>query len=361
MNSGFKMRSILNFFLISVFLYLFTNAVHAQLMASVNSIDLGTLDQRLDQVISIPLLNQTDKDIRLMPKSGNNDLFTSVSTQIDRFGTGSLKFRLKNRRLKKINETVYLFSPRYSEPIIFRIKARVVGYQGSKCPEFEVSSMKVKYPQEKDAEIPSFKPIRIYEASVKNRFSVSGTEIVPYGHLVFLVDASVSMQSNRKLGTIKDHIGKIVEALRPGDYLSVVLYNHDSKVQMERVSCKDKSTILEKIRSIKPAGYTNGMVGVQSALELAERNQISGVGNHIILLTDGAFNFGSDAKSIEQMVQGTQLNFSFKFSVFSIESNRTHAEQLRSLSKAGNGRFFNLGSKPLSDHKIDKLLKMQML
>ena len=55
-----------------------------------------------------------------------------------------------------------------------------------------------------------------------------------------------------------------------------------------------KEKIKEEVRKLRPGGLTAGGAGIKSGYKLVNRRKLEGGVNHVIVITDGAFNRSSD-------------------------------------------------------------------
>lgn len=122
-------------------------------------------------------------------------------------------------------------------------------------------------------------------------------EKVPPMNLTYLIDVSGSMYNRNKLPLIKESLIRLLERLRPCDYLAIVTYSDTSVVELESTSCSRKAKMVSAIEKLEANGGTNGGDGLKLAYEQARKNFISGGVNRIILCSDGDFNVGMSDKT----------------------------------------------------------------
>ena len=111
-------------------------------------------------------------------------------------------------------------------------------------------------------------------------------------NLVFLIDASGSMDLPNKLPLLKSGFRLLVKNLRDNDTVSIVTYGNTISVLMEGISGKYKDSILKTIEGIEADGPTPGEAGLRLAYEVVRRQYIKDGNNRIILASDGDFNVG---------------------------------------------------------------------
>lgn len=155
----------------------------------------------------------------------------------------------------------------------------------------------------------------------------------PPSNLVFLIDVSGSMNSDDKLGLLKQGFSRFADQLRPEDRISIVTYASNPRVVLPSTPGSDRLTIKSGIEALSAGGSTNGEGGILTAYDIAEANFIDGGNNRIIIGTDGDFNVG-----ISSQDELTSL----------IEEKR---EGGIFLSVLGVGLFFNEGTmEQLANH-----------
>ena len=114
----------------------------------------------------------------------------------------------------------------------------------------------------------------------------------PDHHLVFLIDTSGSMEGQDRLDLVKRAFLLLLEELQPTDRISIVAYASQDRIVLENVPASEKTRIMEAISELEAYGATNGTAGLNRAYEVAERHQIPGGVNRILMATDGDLNVG---------------------------------------------------------------------
>ena len=110
--------------------------------------------------------------------------------------------------------------------------------------------------------------------------------------LVFVIDRSGSMAGNR-LEMVKATLLETLPRLKPDDYLSIVTFDDQARVNipMGRIKEKDPKILAATVSSIEAGGSTNIELGYRLGLEEAAKTE-SGVEVNLILLSDGQANRG---------------------------------------------------------------------
>ena len=110
--------------------------------------------------------------------------------------------------------------------------------------------------------------------------------------LTFVIDVSGSMALENRLGLVKRALTLLVEQLRPGDEVGIVVYGSRARVLLSHTGFGGHEEILEVINSLTPEGATNAEEGLRMGYDLALRNARVGSINRVILCSDGVANVG---------------------------------------------------------------------
>jgi len=112
-------------------------------------------------------------------------------------------------------------------------------------------------------------------------------------HATILLDASGSMAGDsQQLATL--FVQGFARKLRPGDLLSIVTVNRTSNVLLEAhpVGQDTDATVSRLLGGLKVTDVTDLEKGVKDAYALAARHYDAGHANRVILVSDGAANYG---------------------------------------------------------------------
>lgn len=110
--------------------------------------------------------------------------------------------------------------------------------------------------------------------------------------LTFVIDVSGSMAMENRLELVKRALTLLVEQLRPGDEVGIVVYGSRARTVLPHTGIEGREEILEAIHSLRSDGSTNAEEGLRLGYKLALRNARVGSINRVVLCSDGVANVG---------------------------------------------------------------------
>ena len=110
--------------------------------------------------------------------------------------------------------------------------------------------------------------------------------------LTFVIDVSGSMAMENRLELVKRALTLLVEQLRPGDEVAIVVYGTNARTVLPHTGIENREEILAAIHSLTPEGVTNAEEGLRLGYTHALRNAKIGSINRVILCSDGVANVG---------------------------------------------------------------------
>lgn len=122
------------------------------------------------------------------------------------------------------------------------------------------------------------------------------TENVPL-NLCLILDHSGSM-SGRPLETVKQAAGQLVDRLKQGDRLSVVIFDHRSKVIVPNQVIDNPASIKRQINQLKADGGTSIDEGLRLGIEEMAKGKKDRI-SQAFLLTDGENEHGNNEKCLK--------------------------------------------------------------
>lgn len=112
-------------------------------------------------------------------------------------------------------------------------------------------------------------------------------------NVVFILDISSSMRQADKIELMKYSLLQLSEMLRPEDQFSIITYASNVQVLLPPTSGASKDMIQNEIKALNANGFTAGGEGIKLGYKTALKAKFSNGNNHVIIITDGAFNRNS--------------------------------------------------------------------
>jgi Ca-activated chloride channel family protein len=179
---------------------------------------------------------------------------------------------------------------------------------------------------------------------------------VEASNLVFLIDASGSMDLPNKLPLLKSGFRLLVKNLRNIDTVSIVTYGDVVHILLEGVSGDQKDTIIKAIEELQADGPTPGEAGLRLAYEVVRRRFIKNGNNRIILATDGDFNVGSSTENELQNLIEQQRRNGIYLTCLGLGMGNYKDSKLSILAQKGNGNFYYIDN----EHEAEKTLVTEL-
>ncbi|MDX2306293.1 MAG: VWA domain-containing protein [Microscillaceae bacterium] len=159
-------------------------------------------------------------------------------------------------------------------------------------------------------------------------------------NLVFLVDASGSMDEPTKLPLLKKSLKLLLEKLSNQDKIAIVAYAGAAGLVLPSTSAGKKATILAALEELEAGGSTAGGEGIELAYKIAKENLIEGGNNRVILATDGDFNVGvSDDESLVKLIEEKRKDDIF-LTICGFGMGNYKDQKMEMISNFGNGNYF---------------------
>jgi len=164
-------------------------------------------------------------------------------------------------------------------------------------------------------------------------------EQIPQTNLVFLIDASGSMEDENKLPLLKKSLSLLVDELRAEDRVSIVAYAGAAGLVLPPVPGNDKDAIMEALDNLYAGGSTAGGAGIDLAYRVAAENIFKNGNNRVILATDGDFNVGQSSEAeLTRMIEERRDEGIF-LTVLGLGMGNYKDSRMESLADKGNGNY----------------------
>lgn len=164
-------------------------------------------------------------------------------------------------------------------------------------------------------------------------------EKVPPSNLVFLIDASGSMDMPNRLPLVKAAFQMLVKNLRATDTVSIVIYGGAVAVWMQPTSGAEKQKIIQSIEELTASGDTPGESAIRLAYTVAKRSFIKNGNNRVILATDGDFNVGETSEEALEALITQQRKSGVYLTCLGVGMGNFKDSKLETLAKRGNGNY----------------------
>lgn len=163
-------------------------------------------------------------------------------------------------------------------------------------------------------------------------------------NLVFLLDASGSMNEENKINILKTAMKYLLTLYRPQDRVAIVTYSDEAQIYMASSNISSLLVIQNTIDSLKCVGKTEGGKGLDLAYKVLLKNYIPDGNNKVILVTDGLFSSTSSksGKTMEKLILNS-IEKKMKLSVFSVgRVSQKVKDHLGRMATMGGGNYAHL-------------------
>jgi len=169
---------------------------------------------------------------------------------------------------------------------------------------------------------------------------------VPH-HLVYLLDASASMNEAGKLDRLKENANYLVHLQRAQDRMSIVSFASRAHVILNAISCAEKAGITSQIDRIHATGSTNIDAGMQRAFSIADSAKMENGSTKILLITDGMFTM--DKATVKLLRSFKTKNIGFCIIYIGDKQSEAAEKRFREICEQADGRFYNAAAGNLQE------------
>lgn len=155
-------------------------------------------------------------------------------------------------------------------------------------------------------------------------------------NVVFVLDVSSSMRHADKVELMKYALFQLTDMLREEDRMGIVTYASETRVLLKPTSGALKPEIKEKVTELEAFGYTAGGAGIKLGFKQANKAKLEEGVNHVIVITDGAFN--RDSKGYEKQIKKYKRK-GIQMSIVGIKNKEVDEEKMREAARLGGGQY----------------------
>ncbi|MCH2225404.1 MAG: VWA domain-containing protein [Crocinitomicaceae bacterium] len=174
-------------------------------------------------------------------------------------------------------------------------------------------------------------------------------------NVVFVLDVSSSMKQVDKIELMKYALFQLTDMIRPQDKIGIVTYASDARVLLKPTSGADKEAIKKEVGDLKAFGYTSGGSGIKLGFKQAKRGEIIGGANHVIVITDGAFNRNS--KDYKKYVKKYRRK-GITMSVVGIKNKSVDEEKMVEAATLGGGNYIPIFKLADAKHNLKHEIRL---
>jgi Mg-chelatase subunit ChlD len=168
--------------------------------------------------------------------------------------------------------------------------------------------------------------------------SVGRSAVQPL-RLTLLVDQSGSMVREDRRAAMEYALAQLGVLLTQADLVTVIGFSRSPHLLADGMTGDRATKLAELVNQTASEGGTNLEEALKLGGQLAERHQLAGAQNRIVLFTDGAANLGdaNPARLAEQVKSFRQKGLAFD--IAGIGADGLNDRLLSELARNGNGRF----------------------
>ncbi len=159
-----------------------------------------------------------------------------------------------------------------------------------------------------------------------------------FNNTVFLMDASLSMNTANRMPILKTSLFKILNYMRKEDKISASSYSDQSVLVLDGISAAQTSEIEGRIDSLESSGQSDLIAGLQMGIKVAEDNYLEGFNNRVIITTDGVLSFDKQ-KELENILLKNK-NKDLVFTIFLFNKSTVYYNQLKTITEKVNANIY---------------------
>ncbi len=169
-------------------------------------------------------------------------------------------------------------------------------------------------------------------------------------NLCLILDHSGSM-NGRPLETVKKAANRIVDRLKGGDRISIVVFDHRAKVLVPNQIIEDREYIKQQINSLNADGGTSIDEGLRLGIEELAKGKKEAI-SQAFLLTDGENEHGDNNRCLK--FAKSAVNYSLTLNPLGFGDN-WNQDVLEEIADAGGGSLSHIEQPEEAENKFNQL------
>lgn len=165
-------------------------------------------------------------------------------------------------------------------------------------------------------------------------------------HLVYLLDASSSMNEPDRLPELKTEVKYLIALQRPADRISMVSFASHAHIILQNKACIQKPAIYSTIDQVTALGSTNISEGLGKALHIADSCRLKDGITKVVLFTDGAFSLSKADLKLLQSLQKSHIGFCL---IYLGHAQKSTEEELKKICEKAKGRYYSAHTSNLKE------------
>ncbi len=160
--------------------------------------------------------------------------------------------------------------------------------------------------------------------------------------LTVLLDTSGSMERADRAAAVRKAIEVLATLLGPQDEVTLVGFARQPRLLVDGLPGDQAGKLVDIVKRTPPQGGTNMEEAIKLAGEMAQRHEVAGAQNRIVMLTDGAANLGdaNPDKLGDQVAALRQKGITFD--ACGVGGDGLEDDVLEALTRKGGGRYYLL-------------------
>ena len=175
-------------------------------------------------------------------------------------------------------------------------------------------------------------------------------------NVVFVLDVSSSMNRFNRAELLKYTLDQLLEMLRKEDKIGLVSYSSNAQVILDSSTGDQKEKISEVVKKLKISGQTAGKKGIKLGYKQIKKNSAPGIQNHLIIITDGAFNQSS--VNYKRYIKKNLKKSNTTLSIIGIKTNSIAKGSMKEIAEMGNGRLVLIENLADAEYKLKEEIRL---